>query len=110
MPLGWPGVELVVHGTVSTMRDTEEALARVYFSVAMEAGILNMYWGEGMKEQINSFSGSSVAPFRMTYPSYLYKDEFLLLFFQLTKKSNLSKLSIRLSLHPVQTASLIKRS
>lgn len=72
-----------------------------------------MYGGEGMKEQINSFLGSSAAPFRMTYPSYLYKDELLLLFFQLTtttKKSNLSKLSIRLSLHPVKMASLIKRS
>lgn len=110
VPLGWLGVEQVVHGTVSTMQDTEEAPACVYFSVAIEAGILNMYWSEGMKKQINSFSGSSVATFRMTYPSYLYKDEFLLLFFQLTKKSNLSKLSIRFSLHHMQTASLIKRS
>lgn len=88
VPLDGRGVKPIVHGTVSTVRDTEEAPAGVYFSVAMEAGILNMYWGEGMKEQINSFSGSSVAPFRMTYPSYLYKDEFLLLFFQLTKKKN----------------------
>lgn len=82
MPLDWLGVNQVVHGTVSTMRDTEETQTSVYFSVAMEAGILNMYWGKGMKEQINSFSGSSVAPFRMTYPTYLYKDELLLLFFQ----------------------------
>lgn len=36
---------------------------------------------ERMKEQMNSFSCSYAAPFKVTYPLDLYKDEFLLLFF-----------------------------